>query len=224
MIRYGWWRRGSYPAFAHQPLVPSRCLSAGLRGNAGPFQSIPVLAQPSKSNGSVNYNYYGNIAICRAYQKDAWYGLRHHPRVFLTSVAFATCRYFIPSSALPVSPQNQQHIQALIHCYDILYGKIPWKGTPSGFLDRVGHPPYLSLLLGLPILFLFGLWQALRRACSPQQSILVFICFAVAMTSALGCTLDFLDASRYRFVTDGFYVVLLGLLLEMAAKAIKRPR
>ena len=41
--------------------------------------------------------------------------------------------------------------------------------------------------------------------------VVLFMCFNVLMVFALGCALDFLETARYRFMTDAFFVVLLGI-------------
>ncbi len=209
-----WAHLGAYPP--EYAAVPER------------FREIPALARPYKSTGAVNYNHYGNIAICRVYAKDARYGLFHRPQAFLTSVVFATFRYFVPSSDLPVSPGNQQQIRGIIAFYDALHGKVPFSlGPLESFWERVGHRPFLFFLLGLPVLFLFGLQAAVRRPQGmdaldfPRRAVLAFFCFHIAMVAALGCSLDFLDAARYRFVTDAFYIALLGLLLSRLAAGIR---
>lgn len=211
-----WAHLGAYPP--EYAAVPAR------------FQSIPALAEAYKSTGAVNYNHFGNIAVCRVYAKDARYALLHRPRAFLTSVFFASCRYFVPGSDLPVSPGNQAKITGLIAFFDAMHGKIPFRlGPMEGFWERVGHRPFLFFLFGLPALFFFGLFTALRPATAPQpeamarRRLLLFFCFNIAMVAVLGCSLDFLDAARYRFVTDAFYIALLGMAIDRVAGWCGRP-
>lgn len=186
------------------------------------FAGIPALTDTHKSTGAVNYNHYGNIAICKIYGKDARYVLTHYPKVFFISTALSWYRYFVSSSALPVSPQNQEKILPVIRLYDNwLYGKFPFDLAPySRLISRGGYPPYVFLLLGLPFVLFYGLFRAVwpgpARLNRAQRLAVLFLCFNIFAVAALGCTFDFLETARYRFMTDGLSVVLLGLLFETA--------
>jgi len=188
------------------------------------FAHVPALTQTHKSTGAVNYNHYGNIGICNIYGKDARYVLFHRPKAFLAATAMSWYRYFVSSSALPVSPENQQHIKPIIACYDYLfYGKWPFsRWLPQAFLDKAGYPPYLFLLLGLPLVLAYGLYRLLRPNAGPcplnkvQHLVVLFLCFNILVVAVLGCTFDFHEAARYRFSTDAFSLALLGLLLTAA--------
>ncbi|HPO16353.1 MAG TPA: hypothetical protein PLI09_23155 [Candidatus Hydrogenedentes bacterium] len=192
------------------------------------FRDIPALSQPYKSTGGVNYNHVGFIGISEVYGKDARHALRHHPRVFLTSVLFSTYRYFMPSSTLPVSPENQAHIAGIIRFYDSwVYGKLPL-GTPvpGSLRERLGHPPYVLLIAGLVLAWGYGMGRLLmvfflRPAESPPRRIsltlpftLCFMCATILMVAGVGCCMDFCETSRYRFVTDGLSLGLFGMLVN----------
>jgi len=184
------------------------------------FQGIPVLDQTRKSNGAVNYNHYGNIEISRIYGQDARYVLIHHPRVYLLSLAVSGYRYFKSSSALPVSLENQAKISRIAAFYDyVLYGKCPFDlSAYLRIVKRTGDPPYFFLLIGLPLVWLHGLYRVWRPGriplTMPQREAILFLCFAILMVAVLGCALDFTDGARYRFKTDAFSLALLGVLLR----------
>jgi hypothetical protein len=184
------------------------------------FENVPVLANPKKENGAVNYNHYGFIANCNVYGVDAKYVLINQPRHFVVSTVQSWYRYFKSSSALPVSPGNQDHIRPLIAFYDhAIYGKLPFDISGySRMVEKTGTPPYMFLLLGLPIVLLYGVYRALRPGgfglTTPQRALLLFLGFNIFMVAALGCAFDYLETSRYRFTTDGMSVVLLGMLLS----------
>ena len=184
------------------------------------FEHIPALRDEYKSNGAVNYNHYGHIGVCRAYEKDAVYALTHRPRAYLIAVALSAYRYFAPATERPVSPENKASMAPLIACYDrFIYGKWPFPMAPGNpFRERGGHAPFLVLLIGLPLLFVFGLYRTVTDRCANRRLLLAFMLFNIFMIGALGCALDFTDTARYRFMTDAFYVALLGMALEAAAR------
>lgn len=184
------------------------------------FREIPALATTHKSTGAVNYNHYGNIAVCNIYGRDARYVMRHYPRAYFNAVALSVYRYFTSSTDLPVSPHNKQRILKFIALYDYLgYGKSPINLHPySRLVQKAGQAPCFFLLIGLPLVFLHGLYRVFRSrqpALNRTQRIVVlFLCFNILVVFALGCALDFLETARYRFMTDAFSVALLGLLLQ----------
>lgn len=190
------------------------------------FRGIPALSEEYKSNGAVNYNHYGHIPICREYGKDAAYSLLHRPRAYLIAVALSAYRYCAPATERPVSPENKERMSPIITLYDyVVYGKWPFAMAPEHPLrQRGGHPPYLFLLAGLPLLFCFGVLRAAKETDRTRRLLLLFMLFNVFMIAALGCALDFTDAARYRFMTDGFYVVLLALLLESITRRFSGSR
>ena len=183
------------------------------------FQQIPALAKTHKTNDTVNYNHYGYIANCSVYGDDAKYVLLHRPRHFIVSTVQSWYRYFKSSSALPVSPENQQYIRPMIAIYDYgVYGKCPFDLAPySRLVQMTDTPPYFFLLFGLPLVLLYAVyraWRPGRHHITPaQRALLLFVAFNIFMVAALGCSFDYLETARYRFTTDGLSVVLLGLLL-----------
>jgi len=189
------------------------------------FRHIPALSETHKSNGAVNYNHYGYIANCNVYGEDAKWVLFNQPRHFFISTAQSWYRYFKSGSDLPVSPENQQHIRPLIAFYDhVLYGKVPFDLSPwFRVVEVTASPPYLFLIIGLPLVLFYGTLRALRPGRFPltaaQRALLLFLAFNIFMVAALGCTFDYLETARYRFTTDGFSVALLGMLLTHAHRA-----
>ena len=187
------------------------------------FRGIPALTQTHKANGAVNYNHYGNIAVCDVYGHDAKVMLRRQPKAFLYAVALSGYRYFKSGTALPVSPQNQEKVPFLIACYDnLIYGKFPFDLSPySRLVERAGNPPYLFLLLGLPLVCIYGLYRSIRPGPvaldTAQRAALLFIVFNILYVALLGCTFDFTDGARYRFYTDGLSVALLSFFVQRLA-------
>ncbi len=180
------------------------------------FRDIPVLATTHKANGKVNYNHFGYIENCEVYGADAKYVLLHEPRHFIVSTVQSWYRYFKSSSDLPVSPENQQHIRPMLAFYDHgVYGKVPFDLSPwSRLVERTQSAPCVFLLVGLPLVFFYGVYRVARSGLSAaQRATLVFMVFTIFMVAFLGCSLDYLETARYRFTTDGLSVVLLGLLI-----------
>ena len=185
------------------------------------FRDIPVLATTHKANGSVNYNHFGYIENCEVYGADAKYVLLHEPRHFFVSTIQSWYRYFKSSSDLPVAPENQQHIRPMLAFYDhVVYGKLPFDLSPwSRLVEKTQSAPCVFLLVGLPVVFFYGVYRAARPGLRPaQRATLTFLIFTIFMVAFLGCSLDYLETARYRFTTDGLSVVLLGLLVQSTCR------
>jgi hypothetical protein len=180
------------------------------------FENIPALAATHKSNGAVNYNHYGNIAISNQYGEDAKVVLLRYPQAFVAATALSWYRYFQPASAPPVSPQNKACMQPMLRIYDhLVFWKLPVETERlGGFITRAGHPPYPALLILLPLAIGFGLYRVVvPGTLSPaQRGLILFACTIIGMVAVLGCSLDFLETARYRFTTDALSLALLARL------------
>lgn len=199
------------------------------------FRHVPALSEAKKSNGAVNYNHIGHIAICGVYGEDARAVLRDNPRAYAAAVAMSAYRYFAPVSSPPVSPQNKAAMPWMLALYDrVLLLKAPDALRDAvPFFARGGIAPHFTLLIGLPLLVVFGsarlfrtLWLAGPRGwCSLDAStvLLAFMLFNIAVVAILGCALDFHETARYRFLTNAFYLTLAGMLLQRLVTLRRAP-
>ncbi len=192
-----WWAIDYYPPELREP--------------AG-YEDIPVLREKSRSTGEVNYNHLSELRISELYTKDAMYGFLHYPKTFLCSTAWAALTFFSPNHL------DAPSLGWLDTLYDrAAYGKIdvklaryiPWLGGSK-------HVPYVFLLIGLPTLFVFGLWRTMRSTATAERGVLLFMCFTIFYVGALSIILELPETNRYRFESDPFNVVLLGLFLQAA--------
>ncbi|HOZ46317.1 MAG TPA: hypothetical protein PLO37_12020 [Candidatus Hydrogenedentes bacterium] len=195
------------------------------------FEGVPVLRQTHKSTGGVNYNHLATIAISDQYGKDARYVLLHHPRAFLIAVAISSFRYFAPATTLPVSSGNREALRWPMAFYDnVLYGRWPFDTTSCRFLEMAQAVPYVFLLIGLPAAVLYGLIAAARGQAGParlsrtQRIVILYLCFNIVFVAVMGCCLDARETSRYRFMTDGLSVALIGLLAQRIIAALRAKR
>lgn len=180
-----------------------------LRDPAG-FEGIPVLREKKRSTNEVNYNHLSELQISDLYTKDAVYGILHYPKTFVCSSIWAALNYFSPNHL------DAPGLAWLNTFYDrALYGKVD---IPiARYVPQLGasqHVPYLFLLCGLPVLFIYGAWRTLRSTASAERGVLLFMCFTVFYVGVLSIVLELPDTNRYRFEADPFNVVFLGLLLQ----------
>ena len=190
------------------------------------FEGIPVLRQKDKSTGEVNYNHLSQLAVSKLYMDDALYVLRHYPRTYLCSTAWAALTFLSP---MPQQVPGLKWWQAL---YDrVVYGKINVR--MARFIPQLGaskHVPYVFLMTGYPLLLCYGLWLGLRGGkagafTDAQRGVLLFMGLTILYVAALSILLEMAETNRYRFETEPFYVAFLGIFLQrVVVRWVRRPR
>jgi hypothetical protein len=183
------------------------------------YASIPVLRQKTKSTGEVNYNHLAQIAISDQYLEDSLYVLRHYPKTYLSSTVWAWLKFFSPvNTDIGTTFPNLGWLNALYE--RVFYGRV--EAGLSRWLPALKHwgdTLYLTLLLGMPLLVFYGLLQIAGRRnrgryAPEQRAVIAFMCFTICCVAGLSIVLELAETNRYRFETDPFYVVLLGLLIQ----------
>jgi hypothetical protein len=196
------------------------------------FPDVPVLSVLKKGSGFPNYNHQGYIALSEQYLADALAVLRLAPRTFVTGSLRAWFSYFrAGSDNLFLLPAHRAALAIPEAFYDtVFFGKLPFDltdipGLPI-YTDSKGHYVYLFLVFGLPLLALYGLWRAWRGPAEPAtRLVILFLCFNILYVAFIGNALETGENNRFRFMTDGASLVLLGLGLEqIAARRRKRTR
>jgi len=189
------------------------------------FEGIPVLRQKDKSTGEINYNHLSQLAVSKLYMHDALYVLRHYPKTYLCSTAWAALTFLSP---MPQQVAGLKWWQAL---YDrLVYGKINVR--LARFIPQLGaskHVPYVFLMAGYPLLLCYGLSLGLRGGKAgafthAQRGVLLFMGLTILYVAALSILLELAETNRYRFETEGFYVVFLGIFLERVVVGRLRRR
>ncbi|MBN2188263.1 MAG: hypothetical protein JW699_02325 [Chitinispirillaceae bacterium] len=200
-----------------------------------PKTGVPVLDSEFTSRGAVNYNHLGYLEVQKTYKSDIAFILRHYPQAYFRNVAIAWYAYFLPSGDLPFFDLNLPRIRTLERLSDfVLCGQFRYVADRKILRQLYADGVRLSLilytgsflLLGMPALFLFGIWYvvkgARRRSIGRPAAIvlgfLLFNIFYIAMTSNF---LSSYETNRYRFPSDGLYVVLAALAVEQLVRKLK---
>ena len=187
--------------------------------NVQGFEDIPALRQLNKSSAEINYNHLAQIGISEQYGKDARFALLRYPKTFALTTVQAALIYFQSNSGWAADSENYKAIQPWVWLYDRLaYGKLPFDlfaWAPA--LGKWVRPQYLFLMLGLPLVWLGGLYAAARGAVAgrrltrAERITIAYLCFNILFVFAVGSLLEMLETARFRFMTDPFSAVLLGL-------------
>jgi hypothetical protein len=181
---------------------------------------VAALDQVRKSTGAINLNYVGFLKAAKLISQDNRYFLRKRPAIYFYAVVRAYGFYLLPASDA-WQFQDLKSRRAGIRILDRLYcllllGQLrPF--YPAAHLARPGYFPASFLVVGFPVLLVFGFYRGAKASGRKDQATFITIAFLVAniLYVTLVTTL-FSDAdhNRYRFKVDGFYIALLGLLIS----------
>jgi hypothetical protein len=183
---------------------------------APPKTEVAVLDQVRKSTGAINFNYAGFLKVANLISQDNRYFLRTRPDVYLHNVLQNSKLYFLPASDGWMFEDVENHrpvIQRLDHWYSFLLLGQRWPSQPAYFL-----------LIGLPVLLLFGIYVEAKAIARKDVVALVTIGFLVTNILYVSLIITVFgeeDHNRYRFTVDAFYLMLLGLLISSGIAAVK---
>jgi hypothetical protein len=184
-----------------------------LRGNMK-YPTVPLLHEAKKSNGYKNLHHIDYITIADQYQRDALQVYRFRPRAALFGQLSSWYCYF-RSTAESIFLQRDQ-LGFVPDVFDYaFYGKSPW---PIPF--QKGYNLYIFLLIGLPLLFLYGIWVSLGKApriiaFGPQKRVVVaLVCFTILYVAVVINLFELAENQRARFYTDPLSLALLGVFIQ----------
>ncbi len=120
---------------------------------------------------------------------------------------------------------HSAYIRPASNLYDAVFF-LRWRG-PGSEEDPRAPARYWGLILGLPVVFGFGLAAAFgrgpgRRLDRSQRLLAAFLCFNIAYVAVVGNSLELGENNRFRFETDPLSVCLLGLSLQGALDRLRR--
>jgi hypothetical protein len=199
-----------------------------------PKTGIPVLDQEYKSSGYVNYNHRGYLEAQKLYVNDLKCIMRECPKAYLRSVAIAWYAYFLPAGDFPFFQLNMPHIKKIERFFDsFLLGQFKYTEVRRSLREMYSHGEYLSILfhtgffliIGLPVLFVFGLLFLYRRVRQrtldlPQALLMGFILFNLFYGTTTANFLSSYENNRYRFPLDGLFLILLALAVDQLIRKI----
>ncbi|MEO5929626.1 MAG: hypothetical protein ABIR47_06815, partial [Candidatus Kapaibacterium sp.] len=196
-----------------------------------PAAGIPVLDQVAKSSGNepvLNFNNIDFIDISRQYERDAKHVIATHPGVIVKSVSLASFYYSYPASTLYyMVDSNRVNIVRYERLFDIfVYGQFydyQHASLKSSGPDQYGVPKIfkvsLFLLIGSPLLIFYG-FRLFRRGLRlgsegrPCTITLGFILGTILWIMAIGILLEVGENYRFRYTTEPWIFLLLGLFLS----------
>lgn len=183
---------------------------------------IPVLDQPYKSTGYVNFNHVGYLAVSREYGLATSALMRKYPAYYGLSVTKALYKYLRPCSDSTIFPgENRYRIAHWVTAYhrylvgDIL--KNVWSAT---FTNRYGQMRTIHLnflYVFLPIVILWALYLSTRGrqkhgVPSDKMAVYRFMTFNLIYVTVIGNLFEMSENMRFRFLVLPFiYIFIMSM-------------
>jgi hypothetical protein len=199
-----------------------------------PPSGIAVLDQPYDLTGRSNFNNRGYLQIQRIYSNDARFLLLNYPVVLGRSLIIAAFTYFLPTGDFPFFGENRKRIHTLDRVVNaVMFGQLheaPDRKVLRDLRNRGASVIYLArytglyLLIGLPILFVYGCLKLSRHRAygsSPANALLAFMLLNIAMLTVVVNLLSSFENNRYRLPVDGFFVILGAMALTALGRKWK---
>ncbi len=210
------------------------------------YEGIPVLTQARKPSGALNLNHLAYIAVSDQYLRDSLYIVKNRPKAYVKGLIKSWMLYLFPGRIMMPPPSFSEYDKARLYSnvfQSFFFCKIPYEFSQTGLRPFTFIPSYrfhLFLFLGLPLLFIYGLTLSLRKRSvakdrdpaildRSQRIVVAYLCLTIAYVAIVGNALETGENMRFRFQTDPFYVVLLGLFIQFfliprLARALNRIR
>ncbi len=166
---------------------------------------IPSLARDDLHNINIP-------AISRAYAKSAVAAIEAYPLHYLRNVLHAYVRFTSPSTTYLQALPNRARILPLARAYETLLGR---PGVKLSKADDAGAGGSLYLILIPSVLLagLLGIGSRLRRSglgLGPlrREAVELYLILIVAYTTVVGCTMEYGENTRFKFLIEPALVVL----------------
>jgi hypothetical protein len=181
------------------------------------FEGVPVLREEKRANGNPSFHHLAYVGISDQFLSDSVAMTLAYPESYIKGTLGGWFLYFRSASDFHGVEQNRKRISD----HNALFDRIVFLKTPD-ILAQGGkrYPVYISILLGLPLLFIYAIRLLFKKNANGyilndnQRIALMFLCFHILFVAVVGNTLQSGENNRFRFTTDPFYLVLLGLFLN----------
>ncbi len=177
---------------------------------------VLLLDQKQKSTGYVNMHHMMFLRIGKQGIKDSSYIFQQYPLIiFHQRLSEFSRRYFLSTdNVFPFYLKNEEKKSQWIEWNYF------WR---TFFLGESSNGQCLYLVVGLPIIFVYGLILSFRLLCNKQINPLISqsALFMIVTISFLLVSTLFInrEQNRYRFLVDPLYLILFGLMINELKEA-----
>lgn len=203
---------------------------------------IAVLDRFRKSSGGINHNSVYHFISRQHYDRDGLFLVKHYPHIYLRTILRSFMIYCFPGPT-DVPFINRSVLENYENAYNFMFSH----------LNRINdYSLYSKALYGLPLfknlkwdllsivmfvcvaifysfLFLFSLkhvWLFFNSKVNKSVDCftLFFVYFNIIYITTVSNLLTPIANNRYRFMVDGFYLLLLGLVLTEIYKKLSKVK
>jgi hypothetical protein len=192
-----------------------------------PVTGIPLLDETKKSIGRVNYHHIVYVETGRHYQQDALRVILAHPTLYLRSIRQSLYIFFHSAGDYDFLDHNRKYITPFEQAWNRLFfgqwemNETLVERTESMSVRRVGWWILIAFLTAL-----FGtaryLWTQRKALHKPKNLLALFTGFNLLYLSLAGNLMDVGENNRFRFVVDGFILMLFLFVVTTALHQARR--
>jgi hypothetical protein len=175
---------------------------------------IDLLDQEIKSTGTTNYHNLIYLKISKYYKDDAIYSIINYPKFYLKYVKQNSKRYFQSPDMIDPIPSCCNEIKILKEKTNIIY-----YGQFKNASKSIALIILFPLLLIYGVFFVYLFWDKDKS----KSSVILFLMISIIYVFIISIFLSYGDQSRYRFMTDSFYFILFGMILQKIIDYIFYP-
>lgn len=165
---------------------------------------VEILDQTIKSSNRTNFNNIGYLWISKQVLKDDLYVIQNYPGAYLAGITRAFALYFDSPTKYKLLTSNIYKFRT----YDKFFSAFVY-GSSSN--TKTGYTTIFLIVLILSASFY------LLIKLNNNLSIKIFLLFAlinVLYVMFVGNTLEFGENNRFRYYSEIFYILLLGLVIN----------
>lgn len=189
----------AYPPF-NWPSKYDSALQLNFQNNSG----IKALDQIEKPNGRPNFNNLGYITVSRSMFKDDLFVIKNYPAVYLKGIFKSFTKYFDSPTDYKLIALNKHKIEYFNKIFDaFIYGSF-----------RDSHAGYITILLYLAILFFSIKLLFSGQTTSLNKAFISFALLNLLYVMFVGNLFEFGENNRFRYYTEIFSIVLLGIIIN----------
>lgn len=172
---------------------------------------ISALDQSIKKSGKTNYNHLVYLTISKVSMNDVKFIIFNYPKYYFEGVLSAFNQYFIPPNNFNLLESNAQKIRK----YNRFFNAFFYGSSPS---VQIG----LFSIIMIPMLLILGIFQIFNKKVDKNKKIiLIFIIANILYVMILGNLLEFGENNRFRYYTEIFHFVLIGMFLTKFWEIVK---
>jgi hypothetical protein len=178
----------------------------------------PILDRPFKSSGAPNVHHLGYVAIAQRYGVAARWLVTQRPQLWRSAIGAAWRLYFRSAADSAWLGANRERVEPVERVVRFLSGQ-RWR-----FRGRVEGGAVAWLWVAGFAAALGSAGIAARRSGRVAAAVVLGMAITVSCVALVGNAVELGENNRFRFMTEPYLWVLLGLAAEFGRRRMERAR